>query len=221
MNGATLTRATTASALFGWVLLAMMAFAVSVFLGLLATTANPILVGLGAGLLLGAPLLSQPVWIQWLIKPHSDLDVDMAGSDPLTLADEHAMENQFKDKPTIYKIDWLDLSQVSPRLRSCAMPWRNQHDSISPQPAVSIPTSSALNCVGNHAGSSRHDEAYQIACYPERVCDRHSPTAGSRTMLSGLKYRTSASVWGTPTMRARHWKYTNYYYASEVNSARH
>jgi hypothetical protein len=60
-------RAPSATGLIGWLLLALFAAALAVFFGLLASTANPILVGLGAGLLVGAMLLAKPVWNIWLL----------------------------------------------------------------------------------------------------------------------------------------------------------
>lgn len=67
VNGATLIRPTSATALFGWLILAALAVALAVFFGLLASTANPILVGVGVALLVGAILLAKPTWNIWLV----------------------------------------------------------------------------------------------------------------------------------------------------------
>jgi inner membrane protein involved in colicin E2 resistance len=56
MNGATSMRLLSVSALFGWALVVALAVALAVFFGLLASTANPILVGVGTALLAGALL---------------------------------------------------------------------------------------------------------------------------------------------------------------------
>lgn len=67
MNGAASLRPISATALAGWALLALMAVALAVFFGLLASTANPILVGIGVALLVGALLFAKPDWNIWLV----------------------------------------------------------------------------------------------------------------------------------------------------------
>lgn len=67
MSEATLARLPSASAVVGWMALALSAIAMAVFFGLLASTANPIFVGVGAALLVGALLFAQPVWNIWLV----------------------------------------------------------------------------------------------------------------------------------------------------------
>ena len=51
----------------GWLLAGLLALVMAVTLGLLSVTANPILVGMGAALLVGIFLLAMPTWNIWLI----------------------------------------------------------------------------------------------------------------------------------------------------------
>ena len=67
MSEATLARLPSASAVVGWMALALSAIAMAVFFGLLASTANPIFVGVGAALLVGALLFAKPIWNIWLV----------------------------------------------------------------------------------------------------------------------------------------------------------
>lgn len=67
MNGTTLIRPTSATTLIGWFILAAMAVTLAVFFGLLASTANPIFVGVGVALLGGAILFAIPRWNVWLL----------------------------------------------------------------------------------------------------------------------------------------------------------
>jgi hypothetical protein len=53
--------------LIGSAVLLLIVLMVAIFFGLLAITANPILVSLGAGLLLGILLLAKPSWNVWII----------------------------------------------------------------------------------------------------------------------------------------------------------
>lgn len=50
-----------------WPLAIMLMLALAVFFGLLASTANPILMGIGAGLLVSALLLAKPIWNIWAV----------------------------------------------------------------------------------------------------------------------------------------------------------
>ena len=50
-----------------WMLFGMLAVVLAIFFGLLAVTASPILVGMGAGLVIGAFLLMKPDVLIWLI----------------------------------------------------------------------------------------------------------------------------------------------------------
>ncbi|MGQ9862314.1 MAG: hypothetical protein ACUVSD_09950 [Thiobacillaceae bacterium] len=67
MHGATSLRPISATALAGWAFLALMGVSMAVFFGLIASTANPILVGIGVALLVGALLFAQPTWNIWLV----------------------------------------------------------------------------------------------------------------------------------------------------------
>ncbi len=67
MNGTASIRATSAATVLGWLILALLAVALAVFFGLLASTANPILVGIGLAVLVGAMLLAKPTWNIWLV----------------------------------------------------------------------------------------------------------------------------------------------------------
>jgi len=51
----------------GRTLALLVVFLLAVFFGLLATTANPIYIALGTGLILGAMLMTKPAWTIWLI----------------------------------------------------------------------------------------------------------------------------------------------------------
>lgn len=50
-----------------WLLFGILVMGMSLFFGLLAVTASPILVGMGAGLIIGIFFLTRPHWIVWLI----------------------------------------------------------------------------------------------------------------------------------------------------------
>ena len=51
---------------------------------------------------------------------HSDFDIGVVGDEPLPLNDFYAIEDQFDDLPTLYKIDWVDFNRSSPRFRERA-----------------------------------------------------------------------------------------------------
>lgn len=54
-------------------------------------------------------------------KPRSDFDVGVIGETPLPLEDFYALEDQMEDLPTLYRIDWVDLSRASASFRHEAM----------------------------------------------------------------------------------------------------
>lgn len=54
-------------------------------------------------------------------RPHSDFDIGVMGNEPLPLNDFYAIEDQLEEIPTLYKIDWVDFSRVSPRFSERAM----------------------------------------------------------------------------------------------------
>ena len=54
-------------------------------------------------------------------KPRSDFDVGVIGEAPLPLEDFYALEDQMENLPTLYRLDWVDLSRASESCRREAM----------------------------------------------------------------------------------------------------
>lgn len=57
----------TANPIMAWLAFGFIGLALAMFFGLLASTANPIFVGVGVALLVGAMLLAKPTWNIWLV----------------------------------------------------------------------------------------------------------------------------------------------------------
>ena len=54
-------------------------------------------------------------------KPRSDFDLGVVGDRPPPLADFHAIEDMLDARPTLYRIDWVDLGGVGSRFRERAL----------------------------------------------------------------------------------------------------
>lgn len=54
-------------------------------------------------------------------KPLSDFDIGVIGETPLPLEDYYVLEDQLENLPTLYRIDWVDLAQVSEKFRQEAL----------------------------------------------------------------------------------------------------
>jgi predicted nucleotidyltransferase len=54
-------------------------------------------------------------------RPRSDFDVGVIGDTPLPLVDFYAIEDQIEALPTLYRIDWVDLTAASEKFRQSAM----------------------------------------------------------------------------------------------------
>lgn len=54
-------------------------------------------------------------------KPRSDFDIGVIGETPLPLEDFYALEDLIENLPTLYRIDWVDLSRASEKFRQTAL----------------------------------------------------------------------------------------------------
>ena len=53
--------------------------------------------------------------------PRSDFDIGVIGDHPMPLDVFYRIEDELEALPTLYSIDWVDLSRVSPEFRTRAM----------------------------------------------------------------------------------------------------
>ena len=53
-------------------------------------------------------------------RPRSDFDIGVIGATALPLEDFYALEDQIENLPTLYRIDWVDLSRASETFRRAA-----------------------------------------------------------------------------------------------------
>lgn len=54
-------------------------------------------------------------------KARSDFDLGVIGAAPLPLPAFYRIADQLENLPTLYTIDWVDLSRVSPEFRARAL----------------------------------------------------------------------------------------------------
>lgn len=54
-------------------------------------------------------------------RPRSDFDLGVIGSEPLPLRNFYAIEDMLEALPTLYHIDWVDLTRADARFRVRAL----------------------------------------------------------------------------------------------------
>lgn len=54
-------------------------------------------------------------------KDRSDFDLGVIGEEPMPFEDFYAIDDLIETLPTLYRIDWVDLTRASPKFRAAAL----------------------------------------------------------------------------------------------------